>query len=405
MRYIFSFLILCTSEFLYSQDLALAEPAGQILLPISGCSLSSSETISIRIFNFGNTLPVGTTFNVSYTVNAGAQVTELIVLNANFLSHSSFTYTFLTKANLSSPGTYTIDATVSIQGDINSSNNSITNYSITNSLASIGGIVSTDYLFCTDSNNGNLSLSSHRGSITRWETSVDGGLTWRYVSQTTSLQNFLNLNTTTQYRAVIKNGSCPEVFSSIATISIGCSMPLTWISFNTHRISNNVNLIWKTANEINTSHFEIERAGSNSQFQKIGRITTSNSATNQYSFIDHNTPTNELLYRIRQVDNNGNFSYSPTKKVNAINQSAKVVLIKNNPVTNGILSFDIQTNEYENISIRIFNSIGTLTSKCQSAVTPGNNSLQIPLIRIAAGIYYLTIQSKYWVITQKIILE
>lgn len=207
---------------LQAQDLAIAAPFGSIQQPVSGCALSSTQNVSIRIFNFGNNLPAGTSFNVSYTVNGGIPVTEMIVLGSSLLSNSSLNYTFTTQANLSTPGTYTINATVSLPGDINPGNNQFTNHSVTNSANSVGGSISGSTTACASGNSGTLTLASHTGAILRWEYSNDNGNTWYYISNTGTTQNYSNLKATTRYRAVIQNGTCGIAFSTVATITINC---------------------------------------------------------------------------------------------------------------------------------------------------------------------------------------
>lgn len=86
-----------------AQDLATVA----ITMPQSGCTLTANESVTVSVFNYGPTLPAGSVFNASYTINAGAPVTENVVLGSNLLRNSRFIYTFSTQANLSTPGTYT----------------------------------------------------------------------------------------------------------------------------------------------------------------------------------------------------------------------------------------------------------------------------------------------------------
>jgi hypothetical protein len=186
-----------------------------IFSPVTGCALTSVENVTIRIFNYGGTLPAATSFTAAYTINAGAPVTELITLGAPLTSNSGFTYTFTTQANLSVSGTYTFDATVSLAGDVSPANNSFTGYVVTNS-ASVGGtLVSSP----PSGSSGTLTLSGSAGNVLQWEESDDGGLRWFVLSDQTTSQPFANLRTTAQFRARVRNGECPEALSSIVTVT------------------------------------------------------------------------------------------------------------------------------------------------------------------------------------------
>ncbi|HEU4716959.1 MAG TPA: gliding motility-associated C-terminal domain-containing protein, partial [Bacteroidia bacterium] len=191
-----------------------------ITQPVSGCALTSTENVTIRIFNFGNTLITGTSFNVSYTINAGAPVVELVTLASPLLSNSTLNYTFTTQANLSVPGTYTFDASVALAGDINPTNDAFTGYSVVNTPSSVGGSVSGGTDVCVSGNAGVLTLSGETGSVVRWEYSTDGGVTWINISNTTNTQSYSNLTVPTQYRAQVQSGSCATATSSIASMTI-----------------------------------------------------------------------------------------------------------------------------------------------------------------------------------------
>lgn len=199
-----------------AQDLSVTN----ITAPVSGCALTATENVTIKVFNFGATLPAGTSFNVSYSINAGAPVTELVTLGSSLLTNSTLTYTFTTQANLSVPMTYTFDASVTIAGDVNPTNNSFTGYSVTANAASVGGTVSGGTNVCTGANSGNLTLSGQTGSVLNWEYSIDGGGTWISISNTTTTQSYLNLTVPTKYRAQVQNSTCAVATSSIASMTI-----------------------------------------------------------------------------------------------------------------------------------------------------------------------------------------
>lgn len=191
-----------------------------ITAPVSGCALTATQNVTIRIFNFGANLPAGTNMNVSYTINAGGPVTELLTLGSTMLSNSTLNYTFVTQANLSVAGTYTFTATTALAGDINPSNDAFTGYTVTNTAPSVGGVITGGTNVCISGNSGVLTLSGHTGSVQRWEYSVDGGSTWINISNTTTTQAYLNLTVPTLYRAVVQNGGCTSANSAVASMTI-----------------------------------------------------------------------------------------------------------------------------------------------------------------------------------------
>jgi hypothetical protein len=95
-------------------------------------------------------------------------------------------------------------------------------------------------------------------------------------------------------------------------------LPINLISF-TGKATENGNLLeWKTSNESNFSHFEVEKSpltpGGGTSFQKFEKIGKKDSnESKNYEFLDPNDPAGgwgAVFYRLRIVDLDGKFSYS-----------------------------------------------------------------------------------------------
>lgn len=187
--------------------------------PSSGCELSSSEFVTVVIFNFGS--PYSGSFDVSYQINGGVPTTETITL-ASFPSTSTYSYTFTTTADLSITNTYNFSFYTNLTGDINNNNDTITNVVISDTL-SYGGTINTSQSVCIDGNNGILNLNTAIGDVQYWEYSINSGSSWTNISNTTDTISFNNITQETWYRAVVLNGFCPQDTSAIAILSIDSS--------------------------------------------------------------------------------------------------------------------------------------------------------------------------------------
>ncbi|MCX6181389.1 MAG: gliding motility-associated C-terminal domain-containing protein, partial [Bacteroidetes bacterium] len=85
----------------------------------------------------------------------------------------------------------------------------------------VGGIVSADTTVCSGSNAGSITLGGFTGTITGWESSTDdfaNDIT--PISNVTAIQSYLNLTSTTKYRALIKSGVCSSAQSTAVTITV-----------------------------------------------------------------------------------------------------------------------------------------------------------------------------------------
>ncbi|MBC8485601.1 MAG: hypothetical protein H8D45_06130 [Bacteroidetes bacterium] len=95
-----------------------------IISPVSGEGLTDQETVNIDIYNVGSENV--SNFPVSYTINGGTPVTEIIMETLN--SFDVMNYSFTTKADLSVVGTYEIVAYTSLANDEVPGNDSFTIY-------------------------------------------------------------------------------------------------------------------------------------------------------------------------------------------------------------------------------------------------------------------------------------
>jgi gliding motility-associated-like protein len=83
----------------------------------------------------------------------------------------------------------------------------------------VGGILSpANQAECSGSNSGSISLSGHSGTISGWETSINSGVTWSSIVNTTNIQSYLNLTQETWYRALLSD--CNQDTSSVTIITI-----------------------------------------------------------------------------------------------------------------------------------------------------------------------------------------
>ena len=83
-----------------------------------------------------------------------------------------------------------------------------------------GGNLSPSTSVCSGQNSGILTVSGYTGTIVRWEQSVDNGVNWNSIANTSNSYTSGIIVSTTQFRVVIQNGICPPVFSSVATITL-----------------------------------------------------------------------------------------------------------------------------------------------------------------------------------------
>ncbi|WP_374950456.1 PKD domain-containing protein [Mucilaginibacter sp.] len=91
---------------------------------------------------------------------------------------------------------------------------------ITDAAETIAGTLAGNATVCSGINAGQVMLSGQLGNVLRWESSVNGGTSWLPVANSTATLNYLNLTTTTLYRAVVQNSACSFKISNAVTITV-----------------------------------------------------------------------------------------------------------------------------------------------------------------------------------------
>lgn len=109
------------------------------------------------------------------------------------------------------------------------------------------------------------------------------------------------------------------------------SVPLKLMSFTGKKSGDQSLLQWRTSEERNTSHFDIERSSGGNNFVTIGTVPSINRpGINDYRYTDA-APLRQInYYRLKQVDLDGSVTYSPIVKLDFGNTASSIVF--NNPV-------------------------------------------------------------------------
>lgn len=228
---------------------------------------------------------------------------------------------------------------------------------------------------------------------------LTGSFNWSTSAQTVNDENILILHDSAianQYyqsicRSISDNGGTPCV-SPI-------TLPVEWLSFAAKRgFNNNVLLNWQTAVENNSNHFEVERSAEGIRYTRIGWIKSNEIATgSSYEFEDKDNLKGLSYYRIKQVDNDGNATYSKIVSVNG--KISNGFEIYPNPATS-FIKLNV-TGLIGRGSVLITDFYGVLVQ--QQRLNPGINTIDIN--RLAKGMYFVSVITDDGKNTEKLIIE
>jgi len=188
-------------------------------------------------------------------------------------------------------------------------------------------------------------------------------------------------------------------------------LPVELTSFRGIREDNAVRLTWTTASEKNNAGFEVQRRSenrevSNEAWQVLGFVrgngTTSDAKS--YSFVDR-TASGKVSYRLKQVDFDGAFEYSPVIEVDAgLPHTFELGQNYPNPF-NPTTLISYQLPVASEVSLKVYDVLGrevaTLVSGRQEA---GRYSVSFNAASLSSGVYFYRLQAGNFVATKKMML-
>ena len=162
-------------------------------------------------------------------------------------------------------------------------------------------------------------------------------------------------------------------------------LPLSLVSFTAVSQGNSSLLSWQTATEVNTKAFIIEVSKDGSLFAAIGSVPAKGQSANTYTLTDLNPYKGLNYYRIKMVDRDGSFTYSPVRTVLFTGKS--FIVVKPNPATNS-------TTVYFDKEMAVsYISITDMQGKIIKQISAKNmfGSYTLNTSDFAAGIYLIKI--------------
>ena len=186
-------------------------------------------------------------------------------------------------------------------------------------------------------------------------------------------------------------------------------LPVKLISFNAKLVKNNTELNWSTAEEINNKGFEVERSINGINFERISFVKgIGNSATvNKYFAIDVNsfeqTNASTLYYRLKQVDFNGDYTYSNAVLIKKDTKENESISVYPNPF-NDKVTVTVLANNQNNITLSLIDINGKEVTNSVMNVEPGTSTFDLyELNKLKNGIYFLRVLMENEIKTIKLV--
>jgi uncharacterized repeat protein (TIGR01451 family) len=193
-------------------------------------------------------------------------------------------------------------------------------------------------------------------------------------------------------------GSSPAVPTTKTTsltfkIGGGIALPVTLVNFKGTITKGTAKLNWETASEFNNNRFIIERSLDGKNFDQIGSVPSYNpnsASLLQYTFIDNHLPfAPELYYRLRQVDIDGKYEFSPVLILKTPTENVRSLIVMPNPFQ-GRLNVNVAVADNIDATLVLSNISGMVLIRRKVSLARGNNAFDLnEAAQLSKGMYLL----------------
>jgi hypothetical protein len=196
---------------------------------------------------------------------------------------------------------------------------------------------------------------------------------------------------------------------TLGAIQYDNPMPVSLSQFTYSINLRDVILNWRTSSEVNNKGFNIERKSTENGWQKIGFVAGKGiiNAQSSYTFNDTKLNTGKYQYRLKQIDNNGNFEYHNLNGEVEVGIPAKYELSQNYPNPfNPTTKIDFALPNDSKISIKVYDMTGreVMNIMNNELKTAGYYTIKINPSMLSSGLYFYRLIADKFVQVKKMVL-
>jgi len=279
-------------------------------------------------------------------------------------------------------------------------------YSGDNPPAPLTGNYSNAYANITQSSGTGCSYDITFGYSQAWLGTISSEANIRLAKRDGGIWSFLGtsaVNTTN--KTVTQTGLTS--FSDFTMSDATNPLPVELLAFNAQYRGTSVHLSWKTASELNTLRYEIQRR-TVGDWEALGSVDARGSADTpfEYSYADSILPqADRYLYRLKMIDRDGSFEYSREVLVQALKPDGFRLFVNYpnpfNPSTT--ISFSLPSEQF--VTIRVLDATGREVELLQSGMLPAGVHSSLFFARdLPSGVYTCVVTAGGEVRTGRIVL-
>jgi hypothetical protein len=158
------------------------------------------------------------------------------------------------------------------------------------------------------------------------------------------------------------------------------------LEFNARPAGREVLLAWQTSREINTASFQVQRSSDGLHWDSMGTVAAKGDGVYQ---VYDNSPLRDMnYYRLKMIDHDGRYTYSPVRQVRMGDNGAGFVIIPNPASDQAVIHFNQIISSPE---IILYGPNGQLVTR--TAISGNASYYTVPTRRLPAGVYTVMVSA------------
>ncbi len=173
----------------------------------------------------------------------------------------------------------------------------------------------------------------------------------------------------------------------------GCTLPIELLSFDGEAVEKGNLLEWKTASETGNSHFVLQRSEDGDAFESFQEVEGAGTSTtmNSYEVLDPDPYPGVTYYRLKQVDLDGDSSFSKVIAIEREKEAFAIDAIYPNP-SEGRIRVELHSAERAQASLSVHDRTGRVVARRTPEIREGSQKLDLEFPELAPGFYMLKLE-------------
>ena len=205
---------------------------------------------------------------------------------------------------------------------------------------------------------------------------------------------------TITYSGVTVNNNATYTMGSTSSAN---ALPVEFLYITAKQELSENRIDWATAMEENNSHFIVERTHDGASWESLDEIGGAGFSSNimKYTYLDQNPYSDVNYYRIKQVDYDGRYDYSPIVMVNSLIEEANISLkVYPNPAMDYV---QVQWGQEEETGKIVL--IGLNGNVVAEQMPDQHNAMVIDLTSVKDGVYFVQFIGSHTTKTERLVVR